>query len=242
MRLIDTHCHVDLYPDYATLIEETERAQVYTIAVTNTPSVFRQCVSLTDGKNFIRTAIGLHPQVVIQRHRELDMMFDMLPETRYVGEIGLDFEIRDTQGRTLQQKVFTNILKRCADFPDKVLTIHSRHAAAEVIELIGNSYPCRIILHWFSGSRQELEKAISYGFYFSVNPAMINSAKGRQIVAAIPRDKLLTESDGPFVMVNRMPARPRDVGLVVRALAEINNSTETQVAHMIYENFRSILT
>lgn len=242
MRLVDTHCHVDLYPDYVELIEEIERAQIYTIAVTNTPSVFRRCVSLTRGKRFIRTALGLHPQLVKQRHSELDLMLGMLSETRYIGEIGLDFETRDERERALQQKIFTNILERCADFPDKVLTVHSRRAAAEVVNLIGGDYPCKVILHWFSGSRRELDIAISRGFYFSVNPAMISNTKGRQIVAAIPRDKLLTESDGPFVTVDGRPARPHDVGLVVRGLAELDNCSTSQVAGMLQDNFRTILT
>jgi TatD DNase family protein len=203
--------------------------------------VFRRCVSLTRGKQFIRTALGLHPQLVKQRHSELALMLDMLSETRYVGEIGLDFETRDEQERSLQRKIFTTILERCADFRDKVLTVHSRRAAAEVVNLIGDDYPCKVILHWFSGSRQELEVAISRGFYFSVNPAMIGSGKGRQIVAAIPRDKLLTESDGPFVTVDNRPARPRDVELVVRGLAELDNSSTAQVVNMLRDNFRRIL-
>jgi len=242
MHLIDAHCHVDLYPDFVDLIEETERAQVYTIAVTNTPSVFRPCVSLTQGKRFIRTALGLHPQLVGRRHRELDLMLDMLHETRYIGEVGLDFETRDPQERALQQKVFAAILERCAAFPDKVLTVHSRRAAADVIDHIGESYPCKVILHWFSGSLRELEKAIACGFYFSVNPAMISSAKGRQIVSAVPHDKVLTESDGPFVKVDNRPARPRDVELVVRGLADLYNMTASQVASMLHNNFRVILT
>jgi TatD DNase family protein len=242
MRLIDTHCHVDLYRDFAGLIEETESAQVYTVAVTNAPSVFRRCVSLTEGRRFIRTALGLHPQLVGRRHRELDLMLGLLPETKYVGEVGLDFETRDPEERALQRKVFAGILERCADSPDKVLTVHSRRAAAEVIDLIGDSYPCKVILHWFSGSLRELEKAVSHGFYFSVNPAMISSAKGRQIVSAVPRDKLLTESDGPFVTVDGRPARPRDVEVVVRGLADLYASTASQVAGTLYDNFRSILT
>lgn len=242
MRLIDAHCHVDLYPDFPDLIEETERAQIYTVAVTNAPSVFRRCVSLTQGKRFIRTALGLHPQLVALRHRELDLMLDMLHETRYVGEVGLDFETRDPQERALQRKVFAAVLERCAASPHKVLTVHSRRAAAEVIDLIGESYPCKVILHWFSGSLRELEKAVSCGFYFSVNPAMISSAKGRQIVSAVPQDKLLTESDGPFVKVDNRPARPRDVELVVRGLAELYNSTASQVTGTLHNNFRVMLT
>lgn len=242
MRLIDTHCHVDLYPDFADLIEETERAQVYTVAVTNSPSVFRRCVSLAEGRRFIRTAVGLHPQLVGRRHRELDLLLGMLPETRYVGEVGLDFETKDAGERALQRKVFAAILERCAASPEKVLTVHSRRAAAEVVDLIGEAYPCKVILHWFSGSRRDLDTAVSRGFYFSVNPAMMGSAKGRQIASAVPRDRLLTESDGPFVTVDGRPARPRDVELVVRGLAELFDSTAAEVASMLLDNFRTVLT
>src|SRR5713226_7547909 len=100
MRLFDTHCHIDLYTDPAKVISETERAQVLTVAVTNTPSVFRQCASLCEGKKSIRVALGLHPQLVVERHRELDLMFEMLGETRYIGEVGLDFVTKDQRERT----------------------------------------------------------------------------------------------------------------------------------------------
>jgi len=198
MRLIDTHCHIDLYPDYNKLIEEIERARIYTIAVTNTPSVFRHCLSLTEGKKFIRTALGLHPQLVVQRHRELGLMLEMLPETKYVGEIGLDFVSQDKQERTLQQKVFMTILERCATFPDKVLTIHSRRAAAEVVNLIGDSYPCKVILHWFSGSHQILDKAIDYGFYFSLpgmrwEPAIRRAIRESEFFLALLSEKSVTK-------------------------------------------------
>src|SRR5688572_27935197 len=211
IRLIDTHCHVDLYPDYAALIEETEAARIYTIAVTNTPSVFRHCLALTEGKQFIRTALGLHPQLVRERHSELALMSDLLRQTKYIGEVGLDFVTQDDEERALQQRVFSKILEECADVGNKVLTIHSRRAATEVVDMIGNSYPGKIVLHWYSGSTSLLEKAISYGFYFSINTSMISSVKGREIIKQIPRDRLLTESDGPFVKASGRPARPSDV-------------------------------
>ncbi len=92
--LFDTHCHLDLYPDYAALINEIEQEQIYTIAVTNAPSVFRQCATLTRKCKYIRAALGLHPELVMQRFRELDMMIEMLSETRYIGEVGLDYVTR----------------------------------------------------------------------------------------------------------------------------------------------------
>lgn len=241
MRLFDTHCHVDLYPDYVALIDEVERSQVYTVAVTNTPSVFRQSASLTVGKKFLRTALGLHPQLVGQRHRELDLMFELLGETKYVGEIGLDFVTRDERDRALQRKIFASILDRCAMMGDKVLTIHSRRAAEDVVNMVGASFSGIVILHWFSGSLNVLEKAVSNGYYFSVNPAMVSSSKGQQLINAMPREKLLTESDGPFVTVEGKAARPRDVGQVVGALAGLFDVSPEATASLLFDNFKNAL-
>lgn len=241
MRLSDTHCHLDLYPDYAGLIEEVERERIYTVAVTNTPSVFRRCLALTEGRRFIRAALGLHPQLVRQRHRELDLMIEMLGETRYIGEVGLDFVTKDDAERALQKEVFRKVLDRCAASGDKVLTIHSRRAAAEVVGLIGGGYNGTIILHWFSGPHKVLEKAVEQGYFFSVNPAMVLSAKGLELVAAIPRERVLTESDGPFVTVGEKPARPRDVGRVIAELAGIWNVSGDEAASRVHENFRTAL-
>lgn len=241
IRLIDAHCHVDLYPDYAALIEETETARIYTIAVTNTPSVFRHCLALTEGKRFIRTALGLHPQLVRERHHELALISDLLGQTKYIGEVGLDFVTEDDEERALQRRVFANILERCADVGNKVLTIHSRRAANEVVDMIGSSYPGKIILHWYSGSPKVLERAVAYGFYFSINTSMISSAKGRQIVKQIPRERLLTESDGPFVKASGRPARPSDMVRVIERLSDMFVIDRIQAANSIYNNFRRML-
>jgi TatD DNase family protein len=224
------------------LLEETELAGIYTIAVTNTPSVFRRCVSLTENNRFVRTALGLHPQLVAQRHHELGLMLDMLDETRYIGEIGLDFVSNDLSERTLQERVFATILERCAAFPEKILTIHSRRSAAKVVSLIGNSYPCTVILHWFSGSQRELQEAIAAGFHFSANSAMLASEKGRKLLARIPRDRLLTESDGPFIKVHGKAARPKDIRQLVSGLAELFGISKEEMAETIYDNFRKILS
>jgi TatD DNase family protein len=138
-------------------------------------------------------------------------------------------------------RVFSKILEKCADVGNKVLTVHSRRAGAEVVDMIGSSYPGRIILHWYSGSRKVLERAVSYGFYFSINTSMISSAKGREIVNQIPRDRLLTESDGPFVKTNGRAARPSDMVRVIEGLSDILDIDRFQAARRVCENFRYVL-
>lgn len=241
MRLFDTHCHLDLYPDYGGVLDEIECAQIYTIAVTNAPSVFRRSSQIAEGARFVRTAIGLHPELVGQRYRELDLFTELLGETKYVGEVGLDFVSQDRRDRELQKKAFGTILERCADPGDKFITVHSRRAAGEVVDMVGNAYPGTVVLHWFSGTSKILERALEYGLLFSVNPAMLSSDKGRQLVAKIPLDRLLTETDGPFVKVGASVAQPRDVAGVVSDLAELKNLNPTRTAEILFDNLRNAL-
>lgn len=238
--LADTHCHLDLYPDYADVIAEIDRLRIEVIAVTNTPSVFRHCVALTRRSPRIHPAVGLHPQLASQRQHELHLLPDLLKETRFVGEIGLDFVTQDATDRQIQQRVFATILEQSAAYGDKVLTIHSRRAATEVIETIGSAYPGTIILHWFSGSHHTLQAAIRFGYYFSVNPAMLFSHAGRRLVAAIPHDRILSETDGPFVTVGGRAARPAQVQDVVAGLATLWNIDPLEASAQLGENFRRI--
>jgi len=241
MRLIDAHCHIDLYPDYREVIEASERAGIYTIAVTNTPSVFRACAALARGRKYIRAAVGLHPELASERYRELDLLTEILPETRYIGEVGLDYVTPDAQNRARQRRVFQSVLDECAPFGDKVLTVHSRRAALEVVDMVGAAYPGTVILHWFTGAHAVLDRALANGCYFSVNTAMCASDAGRRIVAAIPRHRILTESDGPFVKVNGRPARPADAALTIAGVAAVWNVAPDDVAGIVYQNFRTML-
>jgi TatD DNase family protein len=240
-HLVDTHCHIDLYPNFSELIEAVETARIYTIAVTNAPSVFRQCASLLHGKKYIRPALGLHPQLAHQRAHELPLALELLTETRYVGEIGLDFMTTDRDDRASQLKVFRAITDSCAGYGDKILTVHSRRATQEVVETLGDSYPGIVILHWYSGSLRLLERALSYGFYFSVNPAMLKTEKGRRIVCAIPTERLLTESDGPFVETMGRPANPHDIAEVTVELAQLSGLAMDQMRRILFSNFRALL-
>jgi TatD DNase family protein len=105
------------------------------------------------------------------------------------------------------------------------MTIHSRRAADEVLERLeafpGAGVP---VLHWYSGGRSTLVNAIALGCWFSVGPGMIAGAKGRALVAGMPQDRVLTESDGPFATIDGRSAAPWDVGIAVTALPKSGTS------------------
>jgi TatD DNase family protein len=80
---------------------------------------------------------------------------------------------------------------------------------------------CTPVMHWFTGTAAEARRAVDLGCYFSINAQMLASAKALRTVQTLPRDRLLTETDGPFVAFGNRPSRPGDVPDTVRLLAGV---------------------
>ncbi len=241
MKLVDTHFHLDLSKQPAAVVSDCEARAIYTVAVTNAPSVFAHTQRLAAPTKYVRAAVGLHPELVASHAHELPELLRLMDQTRYVGEVGLDYVTPDVALRRKQREVFEAVLHRCADFGDRVLTVHSRRAAADVIACVGCAFPGTVILHWFSGSGRDLRAGLDAGCYFSVNPAMLRSERGRKLLSDIPRDRLLTETDGPFVDVGGRPAVPADVHLVVEAVAGMWGVDTSEVANTILSNLGQVL-
>lgn len=241
MYFFDSHFHLDLWKSPSTILSEIERNKIYTIAVTNAPSVFRQTLSLTKNQTYARAALGLHPELVKERYREIGLFREYAHATRYIGEIGLDYAQSDEVNNQLQRKILTEIIDICHAGQNKILTLHSRKAEADVLSIIGSKFPGTPILHWYSGPRKLISKALESGFYFSVNLAMTLSKNGKDIIAAIPTERLLTESDGPFVTRSGIPCSPLDISEVVINLAKLRQTDPDELKATIYSNLNSVL-
>jgi TatD DNase family protein len=237
--LIDFHCHLDLYRDPELAAEDANKAGVYVLSVTTTPKAWRKTAALAKGKPRIRTALGLHPELAGDRIGELALFEALSTETRYFGEIGLDGspQYKATQG--LQLRAFESILRTASKLGGKVLSIHSRRAAGEVLDVLAR-FPSAgtPVLHWFSGSSKELKQAIRQGCWFSVGPAMLRTSSGRAIAQALPKDRVLTETDGPFAMDRSRPLQPTDAWMAVEGLGRIWNQESASVDHQLRKNLR----
>ena len=244
LPLIDFHCHLDLFPDPVSAIAHAEQEAVYTLAVTTTPKAWPRNLELTRNTKYVRAALGLHPQLVSERANEISLWQDYLPETRYIGEVGLDAGPSYYRSLDLQKQVFDRILQQCARAGGKILTVHSVRSATQVLDSIQAHLPLgtgRVVLHWFTGSKSEALRALGLGCYFSINGPMTRNEKGRALIATIPSDRLLTETDGPFTQVGNRPARPSDVKMTVETLAALRGCSTHDMAATIKENLRSVL-
>ena len=243
-RWVDFHCHLDLYPDHRAIIRECDLEKVATLAMTTTPKAYPRNVEFAAGSPFVMVGLGLHPQLVAERLDELRLFEKYLDTTRFVGEIGLDAGPKFYSSFTAQQRVFSRILSACDDQGGKILSIHSVRCVSKVLEQLdqhlrgGHSTP---VLHWFTGTRSEAKRAASMGCYFSINAEMLRSPKAVALIQTLPIERILTETDGPFVLVNKRPARPMDVQGAVKALAEAIGLSEDAMASQLLRNLHSII-
>jgi TatD DNase family protein len=188
----------------------------------------------------VRLALGMHPLHAESHVKELPGFVKNLSRTSYIGEIGLDFSSEGLPTKDLQLNTFKQILTQLSG-KKKILSIHSRKAEKEVFTLLIQHHIKTAIFHWYSGPLILIDPILKAGFYFSINPAMIKSQSGQDIISRIPLSHILTESDGPFLEINGNPARPKDVVLVHEYLAQTRKASPSLIAQEIRNNFRKLI-
>ena len=243
--LVDFHCHLDLYPDHAAIVKECERLGVFTLAVTTTPRAWPRNNELASATRHVRAALGLHPQLVSERANEFPIWEEYLPRTRYVGEVGLDAGPKFYRSFDMQKQIFESILCACARAGEKILTIHSVRAAGTVLDMIESYLPVsrgKAVLHWFTGTAAEARRAVDLGCFFSINSKMLDNDRNRAVVASLPIDRLLTETDGPFVEIGGRTVRPSDVVATVNALALARETDFASLTDAITRNLKRLVS
>lgn len=242
MFKFDTHMHFDLYKDKREVLERIEHNKSYTIAVTNVPDIFNNYQNQFDWTKFkyTRLALGFHPELANQHYRQFDKFIELLPHTRYIGEVGLDYTIDNVIFRDTQREIFQKIVLECSKHKNKILTIHSRRAEQDILKLMRN-FSGIAILHWYSGSIKSLFEAVERGYYFSINQQMLHSKKGRKIIDSIPINKLLLESDAPFTQGLETHYDYFFMDEIYRYLEERMRMNEYELSIVLKNNFKSIL-
>jgi TatD DNase family protein len=241
---VDTHCHLDLIQDIQNNVAKEDSSPVKTITVTNAPGFFKPNNHLFAGCKNIRVGVGLHPELAGQFKQQLVDFPEHLNHTRYVGEIGLDGSARFKNTYDIQHDIFRNILSLLSTHGEKIVTVHSRSAARDVIDLVRDYRSVKnnkIILHWYTGDKSSLMQAVDMGIYFSVNHKMLQSRNGLETLKNIPRKLLLTETDAPFTFDANIKSRMSSLQCTHKLIAKALKQDENEVCGFIYNNFKSLL-
>jgi TatD DNase family protein len=239
--MIDTHCHIDMYANPEEIVEESEKLGIITIGMTNLPSHFEMGYNHLLTCKKVRLALGMHPLYAKSHEAESRKFKNNLDKTSFIGEIGLDFSREGISTKEIQISSFQGILSLIKD-KRKILSLHSRRAEKEVLRYLLEYDVRTAIFHWYSGSISLIKEIIDSGYMFSINPEMIKSKHGQEVIKHIPKNYLLTETDGPFININGTPVRPKNVSLVQGHLSHIWNVSHETVEKQIYDNFDGILS
>jgi TatD DNase family protein len=241
--MIDFHCHLDLFPNPSKIVKGCLDRELFVLAVTTTPSAWIKSNELGKNSQRIKTALGLHPQLAQEREDELQLFDNLLGNVKYVGEIGLDGSPELKKTWDAQLRVFNHILRSCQNDGGKILSIHSRRAVNHVLEFL-EKYPNAgvPILHWYSGKIKDLKRALDLECWFSINPAMVKSKSGINIISNIPKEKIVPETDSPFTGMNGKSYNPWDVELVFSGLSNIWNISVSEAKSIVWQNCKTLLS
>jgi TatD DNase family protein len=195
--MIDLHTHLDLYPNALDILARVNKENRFTLAVTTSPRAWVATSQVFKGHENIKVALGLHPEVADQKFNELDLLLSSIHKANFIGEVGIDGSARYSKTFEKQGLIFDNTIRECEKAGGRIISIHSRGAASKILSIIRKYPSCGTpILHWFSGSITELKEAVEMKCFFSVNPLMLKSKKGKDLVSRIPSKLVLPESDG----------------------------------------------
>jgi TatD DNase family protein len=240
----DSHCHLHLFEDEIdAAVAEAGRAgvdQILTVGIDVESSEKERAIARAHG---LWAAVGVHPNSALEWGDDAAIAISaMLDDERVVavGETGLDF-YRDHAPQDRQRVAFRDHIA-LAKSRDKCLVIHTRESTeAALDELEGAGPPPRVIFHCWSGAEGELERAVAMGAYvsFAGNSTFKNAPKLRAAAALVPDDRLLVETDAPFlapVPHRGRSNRPAYVTFTGTVLAEVRGRNAEDLAALTTAN------
>lgn len=199
----DMHCHLDFAEGAMQIAAEAAADGRRLLSMTVDPRDFERVRRMLSPSPNVDVAAGLHPWWVADGRcgdSETELLASLAARTRFVGEVGLDFAKRHAGTEEAQVRAFEHVMSACAREGGKVVSIHALRAGdavLDVLERTGACESCACILHWFSGSSGQLQRAMRLGCWFSLNDRMMATGRGREYAKAMPLSRMLLETDLP---------------------------------------------
>lgn len=256
MTLTDTHCHLDFYDydeDRAFVLARAWDSGIKRILI---PGIdlksSASAIEIAEANSQIFAAVGVHPNSANKwETRTIGFLDEMTSHTKVVavGEIGLDY-YRDWTSPQLQKRVFIEQLN-LAQHSNLPVIIHTRNAHPEdrscitdTLEIIAD-YKVVGVLHSFSGNIAEAERAVAHGYFIGITGPVTfkNAIELQKVVASVPLDRLLIETDSPFLapIPNRGKRNePAYVQYIAERIGKIHNKSLDDVAKITAANAKRL--
>lgn len=249
IAITDSHCHPDRFEDMPGVLRRARNAGVEVFFVTFLPSDFQR-YSAQDFGPGVRVGLGFHPmasrgqfpwQPQIDIDRELELFAQLAPRAGWIGEIGYDFSPEGVPFRSVQERVLETVL-RVPGITEKFLSIHSRFAQRECVEVLTGAGATRVTMHGngFTGDVDDVAHVLDAGFSVSLVVSNFFDDRGRSIVECTPRERVLIETDGPFGVVDGRSVEPCELGMALEHLAAAWEMSPADAAAQLDANLKKL--
>lgn len=261
--LIDTHCHLD-FPDFDAdrdeVIENAVKGGLERlINVSSSLTGSRNSIGLSEKYDMVYCSVGIHPHDTKDASDAVFKEIENLAKANKVvaiGEVGLDF-YRNLSPADIQKEYFLRFIALSIE-RSLPLIIHCRQAEKEVLEILRKEsskplsdrgglpgFGLKGVVHCFSGTEEFLESCLEMGLYisFTCNITYKKSGGLRQLASRVPLNKLLLETDCPFLAPQDLRGRrnePANVKYLARTLARIRNSSIEEIARATTDNAKRL--
>ncbi len=199
--LTDAHIHLsdnEYSDDMEYTLTAMDKMKIRACCVSMDNQSSKSTLALSQRSSLVLPFIGIHPE---KADDDLNAMIDLITQNSDkisgIGEIGLDKTyVSDEAGFSRQVLVFQNMLS-LAEKLGKPVSIHSRRTLDEIFSILPSYSIKGVLLHWFSGSKKQLQKAMELDCFVSYGPAMVYSEDKQVLLSQTRLDKILLETDGP---------------------------------------------
>lgn len=246
--LIDTHTHIDLDNFKDHFDEVLKTAQEYNVGKMIIPGVepkgFERIIKLCEQHENLYGAIGIHPEEINsynQNSVELIKKYLKHPKVVAVGEIGLDY-YWDKSQIARQKEIFEEQIYIAKEVK-KPIIVHDREAHLDSFEILKktNASEVGVVMHCFSGSPEFAMECVKEGFYIALGGVTTfkNAKKAKEVAKIVPLDKLLIETDAPYmtpVPYRGKENQPAYVKFVAEEIAKLRNISFEEVENATTNN------
>ena len=249
-RLIDSHCHLDFdglsnrLPEVLAAMEANDVGGCMTIGVTLEEAP--QVLAIAAAYEQVFASVGVHPEYADHQEPDVETLCALAqhPKVLAIGETGLDYHWHKDQPEWQRERFRVHI--RAAKALNKPLVIHTREAAEDTLVILKEEGAGAVggILHCFTESLAVAEQAIDLGFYISISGIVSfkNAAQVHEGARSIPLDRLLVETDSPYLAPVPYRGKPNEPAYVRHVAEAIANLRQISYAEVVTASSRNFLT
>ena len=216
--LFDSHIHLsdpEYEKDIPQILQSMRQLQIKACCVSMDFSNSKKTLELSKQSELILPFIGIHPE---KASDDLEKMVELITQNKDhisgIGEIGLDPSYTESDVQLSRQKTVFETLLSLAEKHNKPVSIHSRKSLDKIYEIMSSFSLNKVLLHWFDGSKKQLQKAMEMNFFVSYGPVMIYANDKQTLLSKTDQNKILIETDGPVRFSKCFGLRPAQISFI----------------------------